>query len=158
MGPLKRRNKTRVLWRRRFAADQSGVSALEFALIAPVIAVMIAGLSETAFFIGENAKVVTGVDAALRHVMFDRGDVEGITETALIAGNLDADRATVTISAFSECSDGTQISNEAPCAAPTYRRDFVLVRVDHVYIALFPVTGSSDDPIIISRSGVVQLP
>ena len=143
---------------RRFRRDEAGVSALEFALILPIIMVMVLGLAETAVYIGARAKVVSGVDAALRYTMFARSDVDGIVNTALAAGGFDAATATVTVTPHSECSDGTPISDETPCEAPSHRRDFVSIRVEKVHQTLFPVSGVSDEPIVISRTGVVQLP
>jgi|GEM_PF-2103284 len=143
---------------RRFRRDEAGVSALEFALILPIIMVMVLGLAETAVYIGARAKVVSGVDAALRYTMFARSDVDGIVNTALAAGGFDAATATVTVTPLSECSDGTPISDATPCEAPSHRRDFVSIRVEKVHQTLFPVSGVSDEPIVISRTGVVQLP
>ncbi len=142
----------------RFVSDDAGVSALEFALILPIMMVMVLGLAETALYIDARAKVATGVDAALRHTMFDRTDVDGITNSALAAGGFDADTATVTVSSFTECSDGTAVSDETPCEAPLHRRTYVSVRVEKVHTTLFPVAGISDEPIVISRTGVAQLP
>ena len=90
--------------------------------------------------------------------MFARSDVDGIVNTALAAGGFDAATATVTVTPHSECSDGTPISDETPCEAPSHRRDFVSIRVEKVHQTLFPVSGVSDEPIVISRTGVVQLP
>ena len=143
---------------RRFRRDEAGVSALEFALILPIIMVMVLGLAETAVYIGARAKVVSGVDAALRYTMFARSDVDGIVNTALAAGGFDAATATVTVTPLSECSDGTPISDATPCEAPSHRRDFVSIRVEKVHQTLFPVSGVSDEPIVISRTGVVQRP
>lgn len=144
--------------KRRFLRDESGVSALEFALILPIIMAMVLGLAETAIYIGARAKVVSGVDAALRYTMFDRSDIDGIVSTALAAGDFVPGTTTVTVTNFTECSDGMPISDETPCEAPSHRRDFVSVRIDKVHQTLFPVSGVSDEPIVISRTGVVQMP
>lgn len=144
--------------KRRFLPDESGVSALEFALILPIIMAMVLGLAETAIYIGARAKVVSGVDAALRYTMFDRSDVDGIVSTAMAAGGFTPATATVVVTPYTECSDGMPISDETPCAAPSHRRDFVSIRIDKVHQTLFPVSGVSDEPIVISRTGVVQLP
>ena len=141
---------------RKKACDESGNAIVEFALIAPVLMIMILGLVDAGRAIGANSRLGTGVTAALRYALSDPYATDAIA-TAALAGSRYADgEASVTVSRIYECPDGTVISASDTCAAG-FKRIFVQVDMTRTQATVFayPIIG---DEITVSRTGSLQVP
>lgn len=73
--------------RKRFTRDQSGASALEFAMISPVLLFMIIGIIQLGFALNKGATVQWVSERALRTAMLDR-DVSAVELQSLIQTEL----------------------------------------------------------------------
>jgi Flp pilus assembly protein TadG len=80
----------RIRRRSRFAGDCRGVTAVEFALVAPVLALMLFEIFELGWIIHSRSELAFSADRAARLVYLD----PSTTETAL-ASEIVADLATV---------------------------------------------------------------
>jgi Flp pilus assembly protein TadG len=98
----------------RTARDRQGVAAVEFALIAPVLLVMLAGVIDFSLYIGTRIELEQALRAGAQYALKDFTDSTTISAAVTGATNL----SSVTVSydpatdSYCECPDGT--SNACP--------------------------------------------
>jgi Flp pilus assembly protein TadG len=141
---------------RKSARDENGNAIVEFALIAPVLMIMILGLVDAGRAIGANSRLGNGVTAALRYALSDPYATTAITQAAMSGSRYADGEATVNVARIYECPDGTVISASDTCAAG-FKRIFVQVNMTRTQATVFsyPIIG---DQITVSRTGSLQVP
>ncbi len=145
------------LWTKRSITRNDGGNAIvEFALIVPVLLIMMMGLVDAGRAISANARLGTGVTTALRYAMTDAYADAAISTAALEGSRYASGEASVAVSRFCECPDGSPITCTDTCPAG-FRRIFVQVAMDRTQMTLFsyPVIGSS---VTVSRTSSLQVP
>ncbi len=141
---------------RRGARNESGNAIVEFALIVPVLLIMIMGLVDAGRAIGANARIGMGVTAGLRYALSDSYATANISAAAYSGSGYDPAEATVAVERFCECPDGAAVVCSATCVAG-FKRIYVQVDMTLTQETLFsyPVIGNS---ITVSRTGSLQVP
>lgn len=136
--------------------DEGGNAVVEFALIAPVLLIMILGLVDAGRAIGANSRLGQGVTAGLRYALSDSYAVDEIAAAAMSGSRYADGEATVNVTRFCECPDGSAIACSGTCAAG-FKRIFVQVDMARTESTIFayPVIG---DQIAVSRTGSLQVP
>lgn len=142
--------------RRSFSRAENGNAMVEFALIVPVLLIMLIGLVDVGRVIDANARLNNGVTAALRYALADAYAESNITAAALNGSGYDAGEANVSYTLFCQCPDGTPLTCSSQCDQG-YKRIFVQVDMDRTVTTLFsyPAVGESFP---VSRSGFMQIP
>ncbi|HEX3664439.1 MAG TPA: TadE/TadG family type IV pilus assembly protein [Rhizomicrobium sp.] len=96
--------------------SESGVAAIEFAFLAPVLLLMIAGVCQFTMVLGNYMTLEHAVGAGARTLAISRGDSTPVTDTQTqvyaSAGNLTASNITISYSV-----NGTSCSSDTGCGA-----------------------------------------
>ena len=96
--------------------DNSGVAAIEFAFLAPVLLMIIAGACQFSLALGNYVTLENAVHAGARQLSISRGDATPLTDTqsqfAAASGTLNASEITTTY-----LVNGTACSTDATCGA-----------------------------------------
>ncbi len=100
---------------RRFL-DNTGVAAIEFAFLAPVLLLIVAGACQFSLTLGNYVTLENAVHAGARQLAISRGDATPLTDTqsqfAAASGNLSVSNITATY-----LVNGTACSTDAACGA-----------------------------------------
>jgi Flp pilus assembly protein TadG len=141
---------------RRDLRNEDGNAVVEFALIVPVLLIMILGLVDAGRAIGANAQLGNGVTAALRYALTDAYAVDDIAAAAMSGSRYADGEATVSVQHTCECPDGTPVACTDTCVAG-FKRIFVQVDMQRTQPTVFsyPILG---DSITVSRTGSLQVP
>ncbi|MFC1673152.1 TadE/TadG family type IV pilus assembly protein [Pseudomonadota bacterium] len=117
--------------------NESGASAVEFALIAPVMSLMLLGLLDYAVAVFHKMELASAVRSGSQYALVDTTDVTTITNVVNSSTNLDTNNMTITVTEFCECSDASTIScSGSSCASGPVRR-FTTVTADYVHTWIF---------------------
>lgn len=140
----------------RRARNEDGNAVVEFALIVPVLLIMILGLVDAGRAIGANARLGNGVTAGLRYALSDAYAVDEITLAARNGSRYADGEATIAVDHVCECPDGTAIACTDTCAAG-FKRIFVQIDMSRTQPTVFsyPIIG---DEVTVSRTGSLQVP
>jgi len=106
---------------KRFRYNQDGASAVEFALIAPVMIVMLLGLLDYAIGAFHSMELESAARSGAQYAMLDSSDTSVIQTTVENSTNLDTDNLTVTITEYCECSDGSTVACAGSCGTGDVR-------------------------------------
>lgn len=143
----------------RWLGDQSGNVAVEFALILPPTALMLAGLIEFGMAVNTSTSLENGARAGAQYALEQGLDLDGIDATVLGAANLDVVADDIDAEEFYECSDswGTAVAVDTDCGDGVPLATFIEVTVTDAYTPFFPFL-SSLTPSQLSGSAVVRVP
>lgn len=106
---------------RRFSSDDRGASAVEFAMIAPVMVIMLTGLLDYALAALHRMELESAARSGAQYAMIDSSDTSVIETTVQNSTNLDVADMTVTITEFCECSDGSSVDCSGTCVSGDVR-------------------------------------
>jgi Flp pilus assembly protein TadG len=131
---------TKRLW-----AGRRGNAAVEFALMAPVLLTVIAGLIDFGMGAYEAMSLRSAARAAGQFAMKYPTDTAGIAAVVTAATTLDAQALTVTSSRFCKCSNGTTVTCDSQaCSGNTPQLKYVRVSVTKTFTTMFPWPGFAD--------------
>ena len=122
-----------------FFRDVAGAAALELALIAPLLAALTLGLTDTGRAIGQRMQLI---DAAQQGIQFGQlrnpigDDVSGVL-AAIGPGKPEHARNT-TIALYCECVIGTQVACSITCPENALLRRYLDITITENYNTLFP--------------------
>lgn len=114
-----------------------GVSAVEFALITPVILMAMLGLFDYGMAMYNKIELTSAVRSGAQFAMLDASDIATIQSVVSLATNLDPTTITVTPTPFCECANGTTITCGNACADGSSNRYFLTVSAVHAFTPLF---------------------
>jgi len=120
--------------------NQSGASAVEFALLSPLLIFMFVGTIDFGLFIMERMHIQNTAHAVADYVaqVQDDANVQVVAEEAYDRDFSDI----VIISEFEcECSDGVVDACPITCSSDDYQRRFVRVSASGSFAPLFPYPG-----------------
>jgi Flp pilus assembly protein TadG len=112
--------------------DQRGVAAVEFALIAPVLAVVVAGIALVAPFVQANNAMRDGLTAGSRYVMAGGTSPTVIQSITLSAWPGHGSSATATVTQYCSCA-GVQNACTNLCADGTVPQGYTVIQTSSPY-------------------------
>jgi Flp pilus assembly protein TadG len=136
--------------RRRYAEETSGIAIVEFALIVPVLLVMLAGVVDYGSYIHERMMLEELSRNAVQYIV--QGGAEADVMNNVIAPSnayvrAQAEGRVITYAAEQkcECANGAPVACGTGCVAEDdYERKFWEVTVTTVYQPIFPYPGVSE--------------
>ncbi len=141
---------------RSFGRDDGGLAAVEFALLAPVLMVMLVGMIDFGMFINQKMQLENLARASAEYVV-KGGDEANVETDVLGASGLD-ETALAEIEATSEtvceCSDGAEIVCGGTCDGDGYQRSFYAFSMSRTYTPLFSYPGMPEQ---ITMTGNARL-
>jgi hypothetical protein len=125
---------------RRLLGDTSGISVIETAIVIPILAMLVAGISDVAM--GFSAKLKFQQAAARSIEMATASGLNGAAfqtlqaEAATAAG---VPQAQVTLDKWLECAGVRQISFDGACVSGQQVARFVSISINGAYSPMFPL-------------------
>lgn len=125
----------------KFRKDEKGVAAVEYALLVPILSVLLVGIMDYGMFIHERMQLDNLARECVQYVL-QGGNPDDITADVIahsdIYANVDQNQLSVTYTPPQlqcECSDGSSVScsNNATCPTGDYKRGFMSVSVTATY-------------------------
>lgn len=144
----------RAIGASRFAADERGASAVEFAFAAPVLLLLLSGVIDLGLALNQSSSLSNAARAGAQYGIRFPSDKDGITQ--VVSKTLNQDPATLTVASEvnCECSDGMAITCGEICIGTT-NRSYISVNVTMPYSSPLP-TGLILGPISITGSAVFR--
>ncbi len=136
-----------------------GAAVIEFALIAPVLLLMVVGAIDIGTFIYQKMQLQSAARAGAQFAIQSDASISdsaGIANAAQIASELDFTGVTLTTTQFCACSDGiesavdTSGSCTGTCAGGEFPGLYVRVNLKGDFTPLFPIQGISN---LVSSTG-----
>ncbi|MCH7929955.1 MAG: pilus assembly protein [Proteobacteria bacterium] len=160
---VRRSNLTRV----GVAALKSarGAAVIEFALLAPIVLLMVVGAIDFGTFIYQKMQLQSAARAGAQYAIQSDAtvtDTAGIATAAQIASELDFTGVTLTTTRYCACSDGDETAVDAEegctgdsastlvCAGDELPGLYVRVNLTGQFTPLFPIAGISN---LVSSKG-----
>ena len=146
---------------RRYARNTRGIAAVEFALIVPVLIVIMAGVIDYGAYIREKMMLEELARNAAQYVI--QGGAAADVAANVINPSRIKERATAegrTISyrvvARFECANGVAVANNVACGSGDYKRRFWEASVATTYAPLIPYPGVSTTAIPLTGFARLQ--
>ena len=123
---------------RKFARSESGVSAIEMALVTPVLLIVFMGLIDYGIAIFSKMELTGAVRSGAQYALIKSNDMDAIETTVINSSNLDVDNIAVTTPYETcECSDGTlDATCTTTCSADTLRH-YIVISATYTYVPFF---------------------
>jgi len=134
--------------KRNYFQNEKGVAAVEFALIAPILMMILIGIIDFGMYINQKMHLENTARAAAEYVMKggDEADVQSnvinVTDRLKVENEEDLN---VEMENLCECDSGVKISCSAASVCSSsgtgYKRRFFTVRINMNYSTIFPYPG-----------------
>lgn len=135
--------------------DKSGSVAIEMALLAPVLVILLTGMFDFGFAVYERMKLASAVRAGIQYALHHSADPDIVRQTVLGALGAESVGTTVTVSQTSECSDGSAVGADGSCAN-SWRRTFVNISAERPHATLFQYPAVPA-PVLLEASASIRV-
>lgn len=137
------------LWlKSKYLPDQSAVAGAEFALVAPILIMMLIGTVDIGFFVWERMRLQNAAHAVAEYVSFAQTeDMADANVDIVLSEAYSEDSANVTVTSVYECECADGVVSECPAVCVDvgdYSRRFVDVVLTSQFTPLFPYPGIPD--------------
>jgi Flp pilus assembly protein TadG len=143
----------------RYIKDKSGVAAIEFALIGPMILLILIGAFDYGNYINQVMQLENVTRTAAEYVV-EGGDIDNIQTDVISLSNLsdlNTNPVTVTAQLACACRDETVVADctdADACGANDYTRQFIEVTLSRTYTPIMPYPGLPDS---VTLGGSVRM-
>ena len=120
-----------------FHADVRGVVAVEHALAAPFLLLLLSGLIDLGYALQQSSSLSTAARAGAQYAMRFPSDSDGITQVVRKAVTYDPDTLTINATLACECSDGTSVTCTDKCAGAAPKA-YVSITISKAYSSPLP--------------------
>ena len=120
-----------------FSKSKSGVAAVEFALVAPVLLIMALSSIDASTAISDSLDLKTAARIGAEYALTNSDDSAGIQAAVVAATSNSADTMTVSSTVFCECAKVAVLCGETCPLDESVPNQFVTVSVSDVYSPLF---------------------
>jgi Flp pilus assembly protein TadG len=146
---------------RRLRAAQSGNAAVEFALLVPIVMILLAGLFDYGMVVRLSMQLNSAARAGVQYATIYPADTDGVQRAARNSVN-DSSMTVFTPDVFCTCGSSTAsrlstCNGTAICGAGVTNRNYVSVQVQRSYTPILPY-GGFGTPITMNAAAVLQVP
>ncbi len=136
----------------KYYREIGGVAAMEFALVSPVLVVLLVGTLDAGVYINDKMKVESAARSSVEYVL-SSGDESHLMEDIMSLYFQPQDETesedmswqsdvTVETGSVCECADGAEVACSASCPDPgDYRRRYIEAFVTKNHDTIFPYPG-----------------
>jgi Flp pilus assembly protein TadG len=124
--------------------DRRGIAAVEFALVSPLLVLLIVGINDGAQLISKQNNMHSGVSAAAEYVMRGGSDLSTAQTIGMSAWPSHSDGASVTANKLCYCN-GVAGDCSTLCTDQTVPKAFITVAARDSYTGLFATTQIATD-------------
>ncbi len=142
-------------WNRHRASWRSGNATVEFALLAPLLMLLVVGLADFGLAVHDRMRLASAVRAGLQYAIHHSANPAQIEQAVLGAVGPLAASTTVSVAEGCECPDGTAVECDDTCPAGR-RRAFVHVRAEQAHAVLLPWPGI-ETPAVLRAAASVRI-
>lgn len=135
---------------RRFTRDRMGASAVEFALIAPVLAATLVGLAEMGYVVYQRADMHGALRAGGQYVLNGGRDLVVARDISVRSWTSRPEDATVEAIRFCLCGETEHVCNQ-PCADNSVPEAYIRLRAHATLGGIVVDAGESADDAIRVR-------
>lgn len=123
---------------RRFGRAAGGAAAVEFALLAPVLVVVLSGIVGYGLAMFDKIDLVSATRAGAQLALIDSSDTSAIENAVVGATGLGITAADVSTTEYCECLDGSTITCGATCGDGSDNRHFMTITAtfDHTLLLI----------------------
>lgn len=139
---------------RRLKGGEGGAAVVEFALVAPLLVLMVLGLVDFGMAVLEKSRLSSAARAGAQVAMSSPTDTAAIRAAVLAATSAPSAGLTVAVTTACECSDGTAVACDGLCASGT-ARTYVTVSVQETFAMLLTYPGISS-PYPLAAQAIVR--
>jgi Flp pilus assembly protein TadG len=143
----------------RLRQDRRGATAVELALVAPVLAIILVPMTDLAMGAYRQMQVTTAVEAGARYAVLHGFDSTGISNAVTSATSLAGIDVTPAPAQSCGCVSGTSIAAAtcgAACADGNVAGTYVTVNANTPYALLFAYPGLGN-PLTLSAQSTVRI-
>ena len=131
-----------------YCKDNTGIAAVEFALVAPSLVLMMVGAIDFGMYLNYQIKMENSARAAVEYVL-QGGSINNIESDVITAENMSLtedqmEELDITAEYVCECESGEEVScsSENACNDPgDYMRQFISVEFTYGYNTIAPYPG-----------------
>jgi Flp pilus assembly protein TadG len=120
---------------------RDGVGAVEFALILPVLVVLLLAGADLGLAVNEKMRLTSAARAGAQSAYQKSGDTGGVTLAARQAAGSSADGLAVVAQSFCACASGAAAACSETCPDGTGTRSYVSVSVSRVWSPVLAYPG-----------------
>jgi len=122
----------------RFARHAGGAAAVEFALLAPVLVVILSGIVGYGLAMFDKIDLVSASRAGAQFALIDSSDTSAIRNAVRDATGLDIASGNVTITEYCECLDASTVACGGTCGDGSDNRYFMTITAtyDHTLLLI----------------------
>ena len=131
-------------------SDNRGVAAVEFALIAPVLAAVIVGIAAVVPFLNANNVMHDAVSSGARYVMAGGTNATAIHDITLASWQGHTNTDTVTVSQTCTCAGATSVCTSL-CADSSVPQGFTTIQTSSNYTGMMSNQTITAQQIIRTR-------
>lgn len=143
-------------WRGADGRDASGTTAVEFALIAPVLVLLTIGVVDLGMAIHAAMRLAESTRIGAQYALGDIDDTAGIQNAVLYATNLPPAEVTPTVSArFCEC-DSVGATCGTVCASGFDASEYITVTAEMTFESILSYPWL-DTPVILTQSTTIRI-
>lgn len=130
----------------RALRNEEGTAAAEFALVLPVLILIVVGISDYASAVNINTKLYSAARAGVQYGTYHPGDTAGIKAAAVAATN-DSSMTVGTASTVCKCIStatgaiGSAVSCTSACTAGSTLGHFLTISTSQTFTPLFSYKG-----------------
>lgn len=138
----------------RLSSDESGIAALEFALVAPVLLLGLVGVLDLGIAVYEKMELDNAVQAGARYATVNGWDAQGIQNAVQSATGLVGVGDVPAPAESCGCPDGAAVAAAicgAPCPGGGIAGTYVTISAQHSYAPMFPYPGLATPPILTAQ-------
>ena len=129
--------------RSSFFQCEKGVAAVEFAMVVPVLSLLLIGIVDYGMFINKKMQLQDLSRTVAQYVVQGGSDddvMENIIETSNFYTSAQAIGQTITVTTeqVCECADGNSVSCSSTCNSGDYMRNYYTVMLGSTYEPILP--------------------
>ena len=136
-----------------FSRARDGVAAIEFALLTPVIVVMLTGLISFGFVVYQKMEMTNAAHSGVQLALVDSSNISAIQDAVVASTNLGITTADVNVTEFCECADGSAVTCGSACGDGSNNRHFLTIDISMNATLLFWPDGS----IPLSQTSTIRI-
>ena len=143
---------------RRLGRDRRGATAVEFALILPVLIVALVGLADYGLMVYDSNELENAARAGAQYALkgHDESEDDAAIEDAALAALPDGTGVAVAVSRACLCPDGTGATCGDECTDEVPAGRYVTVRLDRDYVPLFGFILDNPTPLAAEAKMRIQ--
>lgn len=150
-----RRNSTitaeRPGWMRRIRRSNRGVAAIEFALIVPILLILMLGLIDYGLAMFTKMELTGAVRAGAQLALSDKDDIDKIKQAVVDATNNAIPLASVSAVQTCKCDDETTVTCGDDCGDSSDNRYFMTITASQVFSYIFLTT-----PVTLVETAIIR--